>query len=55
MTIQELDGRTLRDLLAIVPVALPAYCDDLKAQRRVGTAISVYKQPPDFRIRKIWL
>jgi hypothetical protein len=55
MTIQEQDGRTLRTLLAIVPIATPHYCDDLKTQRRVGKTISVYKQPPDFRLRTIWL
>jgi hypothetical protein len=55
MTIKEENGRALRQLLAFVPVVLPHYCDDLKTQRRVGLAISASRQPPDFRVRTIWL
>jgi len=55
MTIQENDGGTLRTLIAVVPVALPHYCDDLKTQRRVGKAISAHRLAPDFRVRTIWL
>jgi hypothetical protein len=55
MTIQEDDGRTLRALLAVVPVAMPHYCDDSKTQRRVGLTISREKQPFDFRMRTVWL
>jgi hypothetical protein len=55
MTIQEDDNRTLRALLAIVPVALPHYCDDPKTQLRVGKTISAIKQPLDFRMRTVWL
>ena len=55
MTINEDDGRNLRALLAIVPIAMPHYCDDLKTQRRVGTAISATRKQPDYRVRTIWL
>lgn len=55
MTIQADDGRTLRALIAAMPVAVPHYCDDLKTQRRVGMAISAHKEAPDFRVRTIWL
>jgi hypothetical protein len=55
MTIQEEDGRKLRALVAVVPVALPHYCDDPKTQCRVGLTISREKQPFDFRMRTIWL
>ena len=55
MTIQEEDGRTLRALLALVPVAVPHYCDDPKTQRRVGLTIGREKQPLVFPMRTIWL
>jgi hypothetical protein len=55
MTIQDEDGRKLRTLIAIVPIATPHYCDDVKTQRRVGKVISAHRQTSDFRIRTIWL
>jgi hypothetical protein len=55
MTIQDAASRKLRMQIAMAPVALPHYCDDLKTQRRVGKVISAEKQPPDFRISTIWL
>jgi hypothetical protein len=55
MTIQDDDGCKLRTLIAAIPMALPHYCDDLNTQRRVGMAISAYRQSPDFRVRTIWL
>jgi len=55
MTIQEDDGRKLWAMLANVPVALPHYWDDVKTQRRVGITISREKQPPDFRMRTVWI
>jgi hypothetical protein len=55
MTTKEDDSRKLRMLLAIVPIAMPDYCDDLKTQRRVGKTISAAKLPPNFEVRTIWL
>jgi hypothetical protein len=55
MTLQPDEGRTLRTLIAALPVAVPHYCDDLKTQRRVGMAISAHRQAPDYRVRTIWL
>jgi hypothetical protein len=55
MTIQEDDNRKLQALLAIVPITLPHYCDDVKTQRRVGKTISAIKQPLDFRMHTVWI
>jgi hypothetical protein len=47
--------RNLRTFLSLVPVALPHYFEDLKAQRRVGGIISAEKRLSDLRPRTVWL
>jgi hypothetical protein len=55
MKIQKHVARNLRTFLALVPMPLPEYSEDLQVQRRVGGIICAEKRPSDLRIRTVWL
>jgi hypothetical protein len=55
MKIQKHVNRNLRTFLALVPMPLPEYSEDLQAQRRVGGIICAEKCQPDFQMPTVWL